>query len=392
MRTVIACSKPLLAVNFKLKVMLRAASTDHAQEPLLVRLEQLEQTVFQDPPDLVVIVLSPDPEGGLAVLRRLRGAMPGRILVVGPSDDSKFILRALHEGADHFLDEDDLEAQLEAVLPRIRNRDDSNPRAGRLVALLGAGGGSGLSTLAVNVAAVLARDYERCALIDLKPGVGDLASLLDLKPAHTLADLCRNADRLDDDMFESALAAHSSGIHLLAFTQSFNDIRYVTPQGVSQALAVARERFPYVVADLENCFHEEQVRALRAADVILLVIRLDFTSLRNANRILEHLDKMDVPRGRVRLVVNRYGQPKEMSLEEAQVALGLRATQCIPDDPKTINGANNTGVPAVLKSPSTRVAQELVKLAHSVRTPEHVRAAEGDPVKARGSRWLGQLF
>src|SRR5437660_11608865 len=216
LRTVIACSKPLLAVNFKLKVMLRAAADDQAEEPHLVRLDQLEQAVSQNQPDLVVIVLSPDPEGGLAVLRRLRGASPGRILVVGKADDSKFILRALHEGADHFLDEDDLETQLEAVLPRICNRDDSNPRAGRLIALLGAGGGSGLSTLAVNVAAVLARDYERCALIDLKPGVGDLASLLDLKPAHTLADLCRNADRLDDDMFESALAAHSSGVHLLA--------------------------------------------------------------------------------------------------------------------------------------------------------------------------------
>src|SRR5581483_10356762 len=99
---------------------------------------------------------------------------------------------------------------------------------GQVIGLLGASGGSGSSTLAVNLAGVLARDLDRCALIDLKPGAGDLAALLDVKPTHNLADLCLNVGRMDRAMFESALVPHTSGVHLLAPPLMYEDIRLVT--------------------------------------------------------------------------------------------------------------------------------------------------------------------
>src|SRR6185437_16704079 len=133
----------------------------------------------------------------------------GAVLAVGLTSDSKLILRALHEGADHYIDEADLEMQLDAVLSRLKLKEEgARPPSGQVIGLLGASGGSGTSTLAANLAAVLARDAGRCALIDLKSGVGDLAALLDLKPAHNLADLCLNAARMDRAMFESALVLH----------------------------------------------------------------------------------------------------------------------------------------------------------------------------------------
>src|SRR5436305_1010888 len=83
----------------------------------------------------------------------------------------------------------------------------------------------------------------RCALLDLKPGRGDLAALLDLRPTFHLADLCVNAARLDQAMFEKALARHASGVHLLASPQVFGDTRLVTPQGVGQVLTLTRRLF-----------------------------------------------------------------------------------------------------------------------------------------------------
>ncbi len=232
----------------------------------------------------------------------------------------------LHEGADHYLDEDDLETQLDAVLLRLQIKEEATrPPAGQLIALLGASGGTGASTLAVNVAAVLARDAGRCALIDLKPGVGDLAALLDLKPTHNLADLCLNAGRMDRAMFESALVVHASGVHLLAPPQMYEDIRLVTAAGVQKTLNLAREAFRFSVVDLEDCYHEEQVAVLRQADFILLVFRLDFTSLRSTRRILDYLEQAGLPGDRVRLVINRYGQAKELPLSEAENALGARS-------------------------------------------------------------------
>jgi pilus assembly protein CpaE len=120
------------------------------------------------------------------------------------------------------------------------------------------------------------------------------------------------------------------------------------------------------VVDLDHSFREEQTVALRQADIVLLVLRLDFTSLRNCRRTLDHLEQLGVDRDRVRLVVNRYGQPKEVPAAKAEEALGLKIAHFVPDDPRTVNRANNNGVPLILEAPSARVSKSVVKLAASV--------------------------
>jgi pilus assembly protein CpaE len=213
---------------------------------------------------------------------------------------------------------------------------------------------------------VLAKEHKSSLLFDLKLASGDLASLLDLKPTHTLADLCQNVARMDRIMFERSLVEHSSGIRLLASPRAFADIGYVTAEGVGQALHLARSLSPYVVVDLDHSFREEQVQVLRQADVILLVIRLDFASLCNGRRTLDYLEQLGVSRERVRLVVNRYGQPKEIPAAKAEEALGCKVFHSVPDDPKTINRANNNGIPFVLESPSAKVSRSVTRLTVSI--------------------------
>ncbi|HBI46204.1 MAG TPA: hypothetical protein DDY78_25625 [Planctomycetales bacterium] len=320
----------------------------------------------QSDPELIVIVLSADPARALEVLGDLRAGTKARLLAVGPSADSKLVLRALRAGADDYVDEADLQPELETALRRLATARDSQEQPGRTIAVLGPSGGCGSSTVAVNVAAMLAKTHHRAALIDLKLEADDLAALLSLKPTHTLADLCQNAGRMDRVMFERSLVRHASGVHLLAPPRVLADVPLVTAEGVRQALTLARTLFPYVVIDLDHSYREEQLQALRQADIVLLVLRLDFTSLRGARRTLEHLERMGIGRDRVRLVVNRHGQPKEVPASKAEEALGVKIFHYVPDDPATINRANNNGVPAVLEYPSTRVSKSLAKLAHGV--------------------------
>lgn len=319
----------------------------------------------QAQPDLIAVVLSPWPEHGLELLDQLRGK-PARVLVVGPTGDSKLVLRALRGGAADYVDRAELEAELETSLTRWLAERVSVEEAGRVIAVLAPSGGSGSSTLAANVATVLAKEHKKAALVDLKLQAGDLAGLLDLKPTYTLADLCQNLGRMDRVMLERTLAKHASGVHLLAPPVGLDDIRYVTAEGVRQALALTRSAFPYVVVDLDHSFRDEQATVLREADIALLVIRLDFASVRNAHRSLEHLEALGVGRDRVRLVVNRYGRPKEVPAGKAEETLGIKIAHYVPEDAKAINRANNNGVPVVLEAPWARVSKSLAKLASSV--------------------------
>jgi pilus assembly protein CpaE len=358
-------SQPL---GLQLREMLQARL--HCPEPKLIAFDQAAELLARDRVSMLVVVLSPSPDLALKLLRKIRHQANGPVLAVGLASDSKLILRALHEGADHYLDETDLEAQLESVLRRLQIKEDAARQpAGRVIGLLGASGGSGASTLAVNLAGVLARDQGRCALIDLKPGIGDLAALLDVKPTHNLADLCHNVGRMDRAMFESALVPHGCGVHLLAPPLMYEDIRHVTAQGVNKTLHLARDTFRYTVVDLEDCYHEEQLVVLRQADFILLVLRLDFTSLRSTKRILANLEQAGIGNGRVRLVINRYGQAKELPLSEAEEALGHKIAFMVPDDPKSINAANNAGEPVVFRTPSAKVAQSIVQMANALVHP-----------------------
>jgi pilus assembly protein CpaE len=332
----------------------------------VVSLDQAPRHLTQIKPDLLVVVLQPNAERALSVLAELRFLTQAPLLAVGPVTDAKVVHRALRGGATDYVDEAELDIDLKAALDRLRVEVADPTEPGRVIAVLAPSGGSGSSTLAVNLATALARQHKSALLFDLKLQTGDLDALLNLRPTHTLADLCQKSGRMDRVMFERSLVRHESGVQLLPPPRSLADIQYVTPQGISQALTLARTLFPYVVVDLDHSFREEQAPALRLADVVLLVLRLDFTSLRNARRGLDHLAQLGVGRDRVRVVVNRYGQAKEMPAHKTEEALGLRIFHYVPEDAKTINRANNNGVPAVLENPAARVSRSIVQLATSL--------------------------
>jgi pilus assembly protein CpaE len=322
-------------------------------------------------PDLVVLCLGPDPESALFALSEVRRGGGSPVIAVGPTDDPKLILRALRTGATEYVTEDELATEFDEALARLRGAT-TGIHPGKAFAVLGACGGSGASTVAVNVAAALARDHGGCTLIDLKLETGDLAALLDLQPQHTIADLSDGYGGPDRAMFEQSLVAHGSGLRLLASPRrQASAIRSkaslgrleVTAGTVRELLNLARAVGPHTVVEVNPTFRDEQTEALRMADAVLVVIRFDFTSLRNARRALQHLDAVGIDRGRVRLVGNRHGQPHALPPAYAEEGLGLKLFHLVPDDPGAMNAATNIGDPAVLGLPKAPAARSLRQLA-----------------------------
>lgn len=352
--------------------------------------------------ELTVVVLPRDPASGLETLHDIRNISASILLAVGTANDAKLVLRVLHQGVDEYIDQDDLEAELEASLVRLRVKRDARGSNGRIIGLLAASGGSGSSTLAANLAVLLARRHAQSALVDLT-AAADQAVLLDLKPTHTLADLCRNVNRMDRNMFQQSLVLHSSGVYLLAGPPAFDDIALVTPQGVRQVLALARAVFPYVVLDLDRPVRPEQLAAMLQADLLLLVLRLDLVSLHNARRTLDYLKKVGVAEDRIQGVANRYGQPKELPSRKVEQALGVTILHYVPNDPARMNLATNKGVPVVLERPRAGVSRSLVKLAaqvsalqepyrHNGRGTPDYGTAVADPAQSAAPHQINEVF
>lgn len=316
--------------------------------------------------DVVLVALFPDPERALAVMRDIRRRNMGRMLVVGPTTDTKLVLRAMREGATEYLDQEDLKTELSDALERL----EATGSAGRVIAMLAPSGGSGASLLAVNVATVLAQKHSRCALIDLKLATGDLAPLLNLKPNHTLADVCQNIKRLDYSLLQGCLAACESGVQLLAAPARIVEAADVTPEAVEAVLSLIRRHFPFVVLDIDHSFREEQRSALKQADVVVLVLRMDFIALRNARITLDYLKESGVSRDNIRIVANRLGEASQLTASQVDESLAMKISHSIPNDPQAVIRSYNSGIPVVLQSPSAKVSRSLTELAVSLAGPQ----------------------
>lgn len=321
-------------------------------------------------PALVALVMPPDWNLGWAVLRETRSVVPHtRALALGPANDPKRILETLKQGADEFLDQEALDAELAGALGRFQavcQRAEAGPNGGRIIAVLAPSGGSGASTLAAGISTVLAQEHGQAGLLDLRLGVADQSAMFDLRPARTLADVCDHLGRLDHSLLEQFLTRHASGVHLLAAPMQSEDADRVTAKGVRRALALTRVRFPCVVVDMSNTLTAEQVEVLWQADVILLVARLDYTSVRNTRRTIDAMVELGIGRDRMRLVLNGCGQRRQLELEQAEVAIGMKAAQCIPYNAAAVHFAVNNGQPIVMKRWFSQINKSIRTLAASV--------------------------
>ncbi len=369
---------------------LRQALLHMGLEPLDIGLTQLASwRRVWDEADVFVLVLPAGIERGLRTLEEMARENDGRrrIVVVGPAD-GKLVLRTLRSGASYYVDQNELEPELEDTLRLLRDEADHANRSGRVIAVLSPSGGSGASTLAVNLAASLAQEHGQAGLLDLKLGAGVLDALLDITPQYHLGDFCRLAESMERQNFEKMLAPHTSGVRLLAAPVSRADQAFVTADGVRQAIARARTSFAHVVVDVDRTAGEEQIAALREADLIVVVLRLDFASIRNAHQTLRALEELEVDPERIRLVANRHGQPRELPREKAEQALGARFYHLVPDEPRPVHDAHHDGVPLVLGQAKTKIARSLVDLAKNVAIWETAGQRADSP---SASGWLGRL-
>lgn len=312
--------------------------------------------------EIVIVVLSPDPERALAAVRNNRRKTSARILLVGPTADTKLVLRGLREGANEFLDESDLRAELFAALQRL---SAVSPK-GRIIVVLSASGGSGCSTIAANLAVALSQQSGSCAILDLNLEAGDLVTLLDLKPSYSISELCQNVRRLDASLLEGCLVPHSSGVQLLAAPSRLTNGAFITQEAINEVVSLVAHRFPFIVVDLGDSFRSERTLLLLQADLILMVLRLDFSCLRNTRTALEFLKEIGVAPDRVQVVANRYGQASEIAAGAAEEALGVKVAHYVPEDAKTVNRANNNGVPVLLQTPYAKVSRRIAEIAACV--------------------------
>jgi pilus assembly protein CpaE len=357
------------------------------------RYEFFADVVAQTNPDIGLVAIDEDPEKGLQLVSQLGETSPNcAVLVVSSSNDGNLILRAMRAGAKEFLTQpvriEDLLGALGRISERRFGRGEKRPRGSQVIAVAGAIGGVGTTSLAVNMGCALAASKENSvALIDLDLCLGDADVFLDTIPDYTLVDVAQNVTRLDFTLLKRSLTKHASGLYLLPRPVQLEDIGLITPDDLQRVIGLLKATFTHLVLDLSKSYSAIDLIALEMANHILLVTQLDLPCLRNVVRLMMSFGEMEGISEKVKIVVNRAGLgDSQITLKKAEETIGKEIFWQLPNDYRTMVDVRNNGVPLIEQAPKAAITQSIVALSEAVSSGDKGETSEAATKKSGLSR------
>jgi len=239
------------------------------------------------------------------------------------------------------------------------------PERGKIITFFSPKGGVGRTTIATNLAVALHQTTEKpVVLVDGSLPFGDIAVILNMSPkAKTIADLIGSFETADSDVVESILTPHSTGIKVLLAPPTPESTELITGANIKHVLEVLRERYAYIVVDTWPSFQEQVITMLDVADVILTLMTLEITSLKNVRVFMEIVEKLGYDEKKVQLVANRNDSSGGIKASDVEASLGRKIPHTIVSDGRTLVLAVNRGVPFVISHKDSQVSKDIFALA-----------------------------
>lgn len=361
------------------------------------RYEFFPDVVQQTHPDIAVINLDDDPEKGLQLVERVREEAPAcAVLVASSSTDGQLILRSMRAGAAEYLTVPLGSEDIQAALKRIRQQrfgeGDSARGDSHVIAIAGATGGVGTTSVAVNMACMLAQQPENSVvLVDLDLALGDADVFLDAIPEHTLADVTQSVGRLDFTLLKRSLTKHKTGLFLLPRPVQLQDTELITHESIQKVIGLLKASFSHLIIDLSKSYTSVDRAALEAADDVLLVTQLDLPCLRNVVRLLLSFEEYDEVRQKTRIVVNRAGLDSgQISLKKAKETIGQEIFAQLPNDYRTMVEVRNNGIPLPIQAPKAAITKSLGEMIARLvgEGGDSEKQEQERPAATGGNSWL----
>lgn len=337
------------------------------------RYDFFADVVAQTQPDIALISLDADPAKGLALVGKVTQDLPNTsVLVVSSSQEGSLILQAMRNGAKEFLSSplrlEDFLGAIERIQAQRGGRNETQVRSSRVITVAGASGGVGCTSLAINLACVLARNERNSvAIIDLDFALGDADVWLDIIPVYTIQDVAENISRLDYALLKRSLTKHACGAFLLPRPVQLDDHTYMAPEQLKRVIALLKATFTHLVIDISKSYGPLDLTALEMSDVALLVTQLDLPCLRNVVRMMQYFEQREGLSDKIKVVVNRQGlEDAQISMSKALETIGREISWTIPNDYATMVEARNNGIPLMEQAPRAKITRAIEAVATSI--------------------------
>jgi pilus assembly protein CpaE len=268
------------------------------------------------------------------------------------------------------------------------------PQRGKIITFFSPKGGVGRTTISTNLAVALHQSTgQPVVLVDGSLPFGDIAVILNMSPkAKTIADLVGSFEQVDAEVLESVLVQHSTGIKVLLAPPTPEAAELITGANIKKVLETLRESYAFVVVDTWPSFQEQVLTMLDVADVILTLMTLEITSLKNVRVFMEIAEKLGYDDQKVQLVANRNDSSGGIKASDVEASLARKIPHTIVSDGRALVLAVNRGVPFVISHRDSQVAKDIFTLADKLSgAAEAAAAGAATPQKAAAKQGM-RLF
>ncbi|HUR37728.1 MAG TPA: AAA family ATPase [Terriglobales bacterium] len=340
------------------------------KDPTLKRIQDARPAV------IIVDLAGQNPVQAVHCIELLRIHVPdSAIFALGEMNRPQLIVDSMRSGAQEFLASPTNTSSLLDAFVRLgtkMRKSNVSGHRGKLFTVINSKGGSGATTIAVNLALSLQKSHNT-ALFDLAP-LSNAALQLNLRPSFTVQDVLHNFHRLDQSLLEGFMARHQSGVALLAGSPTLAE----TERGdLAKVFDLMVSQFAYVVVDLSTRLDWVAQLAADVADDVLLVSQTDVPSLWSAARVQALLASAGSP-AKLRLVLNRYRKIPGLTDSDVENSTHVTLLSKIPNSYAAVSAGIDKGSPVVLQNHS-EIARAFNTLASSLTQPAP---------QAKESRWF----
>ena len=362
-------------------------------------------------PDVVLMDINMPDIDGISATESIRQKSPQvQVIILSVQNDQNYMRRAMLAGARDFLTKPPIGDELISAIRRAGEMSRSErskiaqARAaspvlgagqiagtgmvglsqGKIVTIYSAKGGTGCTTIAVNLAIALHNEDTRVVLVDGNLQFGDVAIFVNEQGKNTILDIAPRVDELDPDIVQSIMIKHEpSGIHILAAPQRPELAEKVSAGQFSKVLEYLKQLYAYVVVDTVPVLTDITLAAIDASDSIVLISTQDIPAIKNTRLFLDLSETLGVPRERIIFVMNRFDKRIAITPERIGENLKQEVKVVIPLDERVVIPAVNRGIPFMLDNRSQPVARGIFALAEAVRAQLSVLESQETPAGRR---------
>jgi pilus assembly protein CpaE len=345
--------------------------------PLTATDSVVSKTKTSSPDVILVDIPLAGATGALRAVELLHQEIPNAALfAIGPMTQPQLIVTAMRAGVREYIERPTSTNDLLEAFVRLtatRRKPGRENHRGKVFTVVNTKGGSGATTVAVNLAMALQSIHHSTALIDLAP-LGHCALHLNIRPAFTITDALSNLHRLDSSLLDSFMARHDRGLQLLAGTGIPTAIE-PSAADFARLFDMIAGLFHYIVVDASSRLDSATRLAGNLSEKVLLIAHADVASLWGAGRVAQYLGETG-SRDRFGLVLNRYRKVVGFDESEAEAAIGAPVLWRIPNQYFAVSTAIDRGVP-IMQAGNTEIARSITGLAQFLTKddPEVKRSA-----------------